>query len=369
MEQLSKEQLDILLKVRERSVKRCVTYKKIDEDRLKRDVKWLYRLAGYDAPEVVVMDSWAEQQLYVNKLVKDFNHFAYDEEVGQNICSEIRNRMINLLMWAGKKVSEKIGHQLQQDIWSHVGDYVRRRACQGLNFDLGSNVVYQIGMYLHEQLGQWINFSNPCCNIMSDMWTIAPFEAVQKLKLFKPGDLVKVPIRFKSMFLNGVSSIISLEHLAVVSRMPRQIIRDGQGRLHSWDGPAIKWLGRHHNYFVEGNPVNTELWKKIKKGEFGVHDAMRISDIEERAEVLKILGPDRFFKESHAKCIDATERNNLLYQCWFEDREFRMLRYECPSTGKTFTKFVPETFRDADVAQAWCFGLTLDEYYAIEKET
>ncbi|MGA2227460.1 MAG: hypothetical protein ABSH41_23740 [Syntrophobacteraceae bacterium] len=91
-------------------------------------------------------------------------------------------------------------------------------------------------------------------------------------------------------------------------------------------------------------------------------------------EALKKLNADEFLVEAGATLLHKSERGNELYRIrnLFQSyRESYFLRYVCPSTGKIYLKGISWDIgqdEDADLAQAWSFGLTLEEYERLETE-
>lgn len=96
---------------------------------------------------------------------------------------------------------------------------------------------------------------------------------------------------------------------------------------------------------------------------------------EEDLETLKESDPDRFLVLTGAVLVDSSERRNELYvvEGWsdYTPQAF-FLRYACPSTKRVYVKGIrPDigAHENADLAQAWSFGLTLDEYQWLAVES
>lgn len=87
------------------------------------------------------------------------------------------------------------------------------------------------------------------------------------------------------------------------------------------------------------------------------------------------IDPETLLKKTRATLLsNPTKRGNALYEIkkWkFKTIEKpRILAYTCPSTLKLYCKFVPnDRITNPDLLQAEKFGLSLDEYYSISKET
>jgi hypothetical protein len=101
---------------------------------------------------------------------------------------------------------------------------------------------------------------------------------------------------------------------------------------------------------------------------------MTTSNEEEDWQDLKRLDPDRFLEITGAVLVHKSERGNELYvvDSWsnFSPQAY-FLRYCCPSGNRVYVKGIRPDIgehRDADFAQAWSFGLTLDEYQNLAAE-
>lgn len=70
------------------------------------------------------------------------------------------------------------------------------------------------------------------------------------------------------------------------------------------------------------------------------------------------------YRENHTEYTSYIPKNNIIH-----DRTVKLLKYECPSTGRVYTKFVPFEFEKADEAQAWSFQIELKEYYALKAQS
>jgi len=86
------------------------------------------------------------------------------------------------------------------------------------------------------------------------------------------------------------------------------------------------------------------------------------------------LDPDRFLEIAGAVLVHKSERGNELYVVdgWSNyTPQAYFLGYNCPSTKRVYVKGIRPNIGeggDADLAQAWSFGLTLDEYQNLTAE-
>lgn len=166
-----------------------------------------------------------------------------------------------------------------------------------------------------------------------------------------------------------------------------------------------------------------ERWVDIAKNahKYDVKDILELENIEQRMAALRIFGADKLIDEAHAELISESKRGNMLYRIPAERELFRddafFLRYQCVSTGRIYVSGVPASLFDdsklpramptiikdandeldrvrkhalvkrwgrpsvdskynddyivkdyADLAMAWKFNLTLEEYKSLKRE-
>lgn len=95
---------------------------------------------------------------------------------------------------------------------------------------------------------------------LSNYTWISFFKFFEKIGVLK-NDLFK---KYSDLFIEAnIYEWAKLEDRAIICRKPEYIKRDQQGRLHSVDSPAVKWVNGDSHYFVKGIEV-PESW--IEKG-------------------------------------------------------------------------------------------------------
>ena len=197
---------------------------------------------------------------------------------------------------------------------------------------------------------------------------MAFYEAVQKVSRIRTGFAGHKLKRYKNFLFNGVLSVLTLENAAVVCRMPTRMILDENGALHSLDEAAVQWKSGYNQYFIEGTWFEKEMWDRIRKNQMTTLEALRIKNVERRRAAIKALGAEKVLLGLTSDLVDESGRGNRLYSVVMEDRDKMILGYRCPSTDKEYFKFVPDSIRLADDAQAWSFRLTPEEYRNLRVE-
>ncbi len=90
--------------------------------------------------------------------------------------------------------------------------------------------------------------------------------------------------------------------------------------------------------------------------------------------VMRQKDPQWFIKSTKAKLLDKSQRGNELYLIKGMFEQFPKayyLRYFDPSTGREYLKGIDPKIgkaSEADLAQAWSFSLSKEEYKALKVE-
>jgi hypothetical protein len=167
---------------------------------------------------------------------------------------------------------------------------------------------------------------------------------------------------FYSIFLRGV---------AFICGRPEYIKRDGSNRLHSADGPAIRWSDGYSNYSWHGVTIPAKLVDA--PDEITKEDLIQEDNAEVRRCYMEALGAERFFELLDVELVDKAAlgepgyvREYALYRTREEDavagEHINFLQMECHSTGRKYVLCVPANITTAATARAWTFGMDPDEY-------
>jgi len=151
--------------------------------------------------------------------------------------------------------------------------------------------------------------------------------------------------------------------------VPAPIVQFSNGRFHSLTNPAIAWKDKKI-YFIQGVHFDEELWKKVIDKKLPVRDILQLKNIEQRYVSLMLYGAENMLKELDAQLISESAKKNQLYSLKniIKNKEIKMLKYACPSTGRVYVSFVPENFTDADSAMSWKFQIEKHEYELLKME-
>lgn len=99
--------------------------------------------------------------------------------------------------------------------------------------------------------------------------------------------------------------------VAIIQNKPILIKRDEQNRLHSVDGPSIKYRGKKNSisdvYAVHGVRVN----KKIIDRDFNVHDIDKERNVEVRRVMIELYGQSKYLIDSNAEVVHSDDFGTL----------------------------------------------------------
>ena len=169
-----------------------------------------------------------------------------------------------------------------------------------------------------------------------------------------------------------------LKDVAILSERPNLLARDGQGRLHSETGPALRYPDGWAIHALHGVVVPADL---IEDG-WSVERIMREQNVEVRRAAIELTGWDRFVDQAGCNLISTSEdpgnpghylRLFALPPGLFEDPVNLLLcdnaTPERDGTRKRYGLTVPHSITDPAAAAAWTFDVTPTEYRALARAT
>lgn len=344
---------------------RCI-YSEIDEKKLKRDIKEIYKNHTFKNPIIKICDNINDANILLNDLKRD--GYIEKEENKNKIPDKImhflnsldikyhKNGILNLSKIMPKDsfytvlniVGEELDDLIYRKIWSKLYNkydtfIYKNDNVKSKNYDFDS-----------------FYYQNP---IPSPIFMFLYYKLMDK-------KLNKILQVYSNMYYtNGIGTYKLLDEYAIIVRMPKKIIRNHEGILHSIKEPAVQWKNNYDIYFIHGVEFDKKLWTKIVENKLTAINILKIDNIEQRYIALKMIGPEKLINQLNAKLISKTERNNELYEIKIKYDTYKILKYKCPSTDRIYVKFVPPEINSADEAQAWSFQISIEEYSIMKKET
>jgi hypothetical protein len=184
---------------------------------------------------------------------------------------------------------------------------------------------------------------------------------------------LKLPIfeKYKHWEQASIYGTLRVMHpnFCIVSDFPTVLKMDDQNRAHGQDGPSHRWADGFELYHWHGVRIPNE-WIKTP-GHLTAKMAITWQNIEQRRAACEILGWVKVLDELGAKVVDEDadpEIGTLLEVVLPDAGKEKFLRVQC-GTGRTFALPVPPEMKTAMEANAWTYGLNLDEFKVPEVRT
>ena len=159
------------------------------------------------------------------------------------------------------------------------------------------------------------------------------------------------------------------DELVVLQHRPEVIKMDDENRLHCENGPAIRYRDGFSVYAWHGTRIPAE-WIE-NKASLTAKIALTWENIEQRRCAAEIIGWIKVLEELDAKVINEDgdpEIGTLLEVDLPDIGKEKFLKVQC-GTGRVFALPVPPEMTTAMEAQAWTFGMSLDEFKVPEIRT
>ena len=159
------------------------------------------------------------------------------------------------------------------------------------------------------------------------------------------------------------------EDAVVFQHRPEIIKFDAEKRLHSEDGPAIRYRDGYSLYSWHGTRIPSE-WI-TNKSALTAKIAITWENIEQRRCACEILGWAKILKELDSKIIDEDidpEIGTLLEVTIPDVGKEKFLRVLC-GTKREFALPVPPEMMTSLEAQAWTWGMNKNEFVIPEIRT
>ena len=159
------------------------------------------------------------------------------------------------------------------------------------------------------------------------------------------------------------------EKFCIVSDFPEMIKMDDENRAHGQEGPSHRWRDGWELFHWHGVAIPAE-WLSVP-GHLTAKMAVQWKNIEQRRCACEILGWAKILKELKATVIDKDDDPEIgeLVEVTIPDiGEEKFLRALC-GTGREFALPVPPEMKTAMEANAWTYGLSLDDFKVPEIRT
>lgn len=165
----------------------------------------------------------------------------------------------------------------------------------------------------------------------------------------------------------------ALHGLAIVSERPEALSIDADGRLHSTEGPAIRYADGLSIWAVAGILVPESVAVTPERITVDAIDAER--NVEVRRVMIERFGYERLLRDGGAELVHEDGAGRLWRRVGPPPRrELREVLVEVlnatpesDGTFKTYFLRVPPTMSTAHEAVAWTFGMEAERYHPIHE--
>jgi len=172
------------------------------------------------------------------------------------------------------------------------------------------------------------------------------------------------------------SWIVPHENICWLSEHPDLIRTDARGRLHSADGPAVRYPDGWCVYAWKG--VEIPAWLIEQAQQISPSSIAATFDPALRNCMIEIMTPERFVKRAALVPVSEDETGILWRKFWsfrgvtigsWTAVEVQNGTPEADGSRKRYFLRVPSNVRSAREGVAWTYGLTAEQYAALEVRT
>lgn len=184
---------------------------------------------------------------------------------------------------------------------------------------------------------------------------------------------------------SGLGWLIAADRTAIMVPMP--VVRVAEGRpdaLHDDSGrKAVIWPDGYGYYFLHGSEFGRRLYFQIIDHELLIQDIAALDNADNRSIALQYLTFEQLVLDSDAELLDRGVRGTSLYRLTLpprlaRDRKQGYGKYDyfihmrdASHSEREFIEWVDPQIaqlRDAELCQAYAFGISLDDWLSIEQE-
>jgi hypothetical protein len=184
---------------------------------------------------------------------------------------------------------------------------------------------------------------------------------------------------------NGLGWLIAADYTAII--VPAPVVRVAEGRpdvIHDDTGRmAVVWPDGHGYYFLHGSEFDKRLYYQIINHDLLIQDIAALDNADQRAIALQYLTFEQLVIDSDAELLDRGMRGTALYRLPLPPRiardrkpdygafDYFIHMRDASHSEREFVEWVDPQIgkqRNAELCQAFAFGISLDDWLSIEQE-
>jgi hypothetical protein len=330
---ITEEEKVLLKQHAEMWTKRILSTEPADFSKLKPAIQGLYNAAGLAIPEVALVKSPIEMVLMYGTCAVLSEKLTGNEAIASMLAT------VQSKMEAIPEGKDCIAH--------YVSVCKELAGRDGLEAAKQWSSVYQGGAY-------WAQYDS-YLTAMRDILGLR----LEEHKNYKFWEEAAIHGTFRVMH----------EKFCIVADFPELLKIDDENRAHGQDGPSHRWRDGWALYHWHGVNI-PENWITNPKS-LTAKTALTWANIEQRRAACEILGWAKILNELNAKVIntDGDPEIGQLVEVELPDiGKERFLRVRC-GTGREFALPVPPDMKTALQANAWTFGMDIEDFVVPEVRT
>jgi hypothetical protein len=299
----------------------------IDQPEFEKGIEWLYdRILNRRKPEIIYCDSW-ENCLKV---------IASKEITEKSIRDNIKNNFLHRIhVPFNNCFFQHTEHNIQKYIIDSVLGYLDRHVNKNIIYEIEEETNHLKTYFrVHSWYGCLVNIGNIA------MWDFLHKTGVLNNPDFKRyRELVKSCAFVVYMYYDQVFAVQPPIYLAL----------NTQGRIHSIEGPAVKFRDGSAYYFVTVNGRSLPSWVVKNKDRITREKFLNEKNAETRAAIYEVLGHKKIMEMLGAETVHTSEITHangdvetvelLKTRDRFpeiENQPFAWVKVTCPSTGTNY---------------------------------
>jgi len=341
IDRLTPEQEAQLPAIRDKWIAIGLSTERADRTRAEAAVRLAYLQGGLAAPARIV---WAGSPMAGARLASSLAR-ARSQRLAPKSSLEVRSHVTEqVTLRASNLISSQVSKAVRSEVVNQVASQVAGQVWGPVRHHIERQIEGRLdGAGYGQHDAHWIAF----------------YDALGRLGVDVPG-------------LEGLTELTAscgwwwpFEDVCVLSERHTVLARDGQGRLHSANGPAVAYPDGWLVYAWHGVGVAESII--LHPETITIADIQSERDVEVRRVLLERYGFDRYIMDMGAMPIHADDTGTL-YRCELEGDEPLVVvsvmnsTPESDATRKRYVLRVPPDMTRAREAVAWTFYQKAEDY-------
>jgi len=303
-----------------------------DFETAKETIAGIYDRIGRKRPYFVQLDSPLAAELYIQLYCEAFP--------GEGTPSD-RRAQLRAQLWdqLGTQLWDQLGTQLQTQLqtqlWDQLQTQLRAQLRNQLRAQLWDQLQTQLQTQLWDQLqtqlrAQLQNGAQSPRDYMGtwfwgsqDAYAWGFYDTARRMGVVYPPE-VDTMLNDQLTVSRSIGWWYPFDGMCILTNRPVAIHRDDSNRLHSTEGPALKYRDGYALYAVHG--VQVPHWVIEDRAQLTVEQIENETNAEIKRVMVELFGQDRYVLESGATIISQDEAGILYRRDMGDDEPIVMVR-------------------------------------------